>query len=175
MADENWIPHFGEVHARGVAAWHAHKRSPASMFSREDADFLKSIGCSTRELFDFIDDLGDYGEPDFETVLAVQAIRLRYFREVMGGQPARRQATMAELPSKADAVDGISWLPRLIVKARLKLRGEMPPELMYGCGGDRPFLRRMKSTLPAFLQLVWDCGEDDRKIIESVKQTAGFA
>lgn len=175
MTEENWIPAFREVHARGVASWHAHKRSPSSLFSQEDADFLKSIGCSTQEMFDFIDDLEDYGEPDVETVLAVQTIRHRYFQLVMGGRPAPQQAIMAELPSKLAAVDGISWLPRLIVKARLKLRGEMPPELMYGCGGDRPFLRRMKSTLPAFLQLVWECGDDDRKIIDSFKQTAGLA
>jgi len=174
MTEENWIPLFREVHARGVVAWHAHKRSPSSMFSRGDADFLNSIGCSTQELFDFIDDLEDYGEPDFETVLAVQTIRRRYFLEVMAAQPSKFQATMSELPSKSAAVDGISWLPRLIVKARLKLRGEMPAELMYGCGGDRPFLRRMQSTLPAFLQLVWDCGEDDGKIIASFKRTAGL-
>lgn len=79
---------------------------------------------------------------------------------------------MSELPSKATAVDGISWLPRLIVKARLKLRGEMPNELMYGCGGDRPFLRRMHMTLPGFLKLVWECGSDDRKIVEAVKTAA---
>ena len=34
-------------------------------------------------------------------------------------------------------IDGIAWLPRILVKARLKLRGEMPADLMYGCGGDR--------------------------------------
>jgi hypothetical protein len=82
---------------------------------------------------------------------------------------------MAELPAKTAAVDGIEWLPRLIAKARLKLRGEMPPDLMYGCGGDRPFVREMKTTLPDFLKLVWDCGEDDRRIVDSVKRRAGLA
>jgi len=174
MTEDSWIPHFKEVHARGVAAWRSRNRSPATMFSAEDVVFLESIGCSAQELFDFVDDLEDYGEPDFETVLAVQAIRSAYFLEVMGGHVSSHRATMAELPSKAAAVDGISWLPRLIVKARLKLRGEMPVDLMYGCGGDRPFLRRMKTTLPAFLQLVWDCGDDDRKIVDTVKATAGI-
>ena len=64
---------------------------------------------------------------------------------------------------------------RIIVKARLKLLGEMPPDLMYGCGGDRPFLRRMKMTLPQFLKLVWDSGTDDRRIIDAVKRSAGLA
>ena len=78
---------------------------------------------------------------------------------------------MSELPLKTDAVDGIAWLPRLMVKARLKLRGEMPSDLMYGCGGDRPFLRRMGTTLPGFLELVRDSGDDDRAIIEAVKRS----
>jgi hypothetical protein len=76
---------------------------------------------------------------------------------------------MSALPLKTDAVDGIAWLPRLIVKARLKLRGEMPPDLMYGCGGDRLFLRRMGLTLPGFLELVRDSGDDDLAIVEAVK------
>lgn len=174
MIEEDWTQRFKEIHARGVAAWRAKNRSAATMFSPDDTEFLNSIGCSTQELFDFVDDLEDYGEPDFETVLAIQSIRRAYFNQVMDRKPSDYCATMSELPSKLTAVDGISWLPRLIVKARLKLRGEMPADLMYGCGGDRPFLRRMKTTLPVFLQLVWDCGEDDRKIIDAVKRTAGL-
>ena len=65
----------------------------------------------------------------------------------------------------------IAWLPRLIAKARLKLRGELPDDLMYGCGGDRSFLAEYPMTLQAFLQLVRDSGEDDRRIIEAVKAT----
>jgi hypothetical protein len=79
---------------------------------------------------------------------------------------------MADLPAKSAAVDGIAWLPRLIVKARLKLRGEMPADLMYGCGGDRPFLRGVNLTLAQFLELVRDAGDDDRKVIEAVKRSA---
>ena len=93
----------------------------------------------------------------------------------MGGKLTGHIADMDDLPAKTDAVDGIAWLPRLIVKARLKLRGEMPDDLMYGCGGDRPFLRRMRTNLPDFLKLVRDCGDDDRRIVEAVKRTAGLA
>ena len=71
-------------------------------------------------------------------------------------------------------MDGIAWLPRLIVKARVKLRGEMPADLMYGCGGDRPFLDDMNMNLPGFLKLVWECGDDDRRIINAVKKSAGL-
>jgi hypothetical protein len=104
----------------------------------------------------------------------VQAIRRDYFLNVMGGIGTGRVVPMAELPAKSAAIDGISWLPRLIVKARLKLRGEMPADLMYGCGGDRPFVKRMRTTLAGFLQLVRDCGDDDRRIVDSLKRSAGI-
>lgn len=97
----------------------------------------------------------------------------RYFLEVMGGKPTGRIVPMSKLPPKSATIDGISWLPRLIAKARIKLRGEMDPDLMYGCAGDRPFLRKRHMTLPEFLQLVWDKGEDDRGIVEAVKSAAG--
>jgi hypothetical protein len=90
----------------------------------------------------------------------------------MHGKPTGQVVPMSTLPAKSDVVDGISWLPRLIEKARIKLRGEMDPNLMYGCGGDRPFLRRHGMTLPEFLQLVWDKGDDDRAIVDAVKQAA---
>ena len=79
---------------------------------------------------------------------------------------------MQQLPAKSAEVDGIAWLPRLIAKARIKLRGELHPDLMYGCAGDRPFLRQHHMTLPQFLQLVRDQGDDDRAIVEAVKSAA---
>jgi hypothetical protein len=48
----------------------------------------------------------------------------------------------------------------------------MNPDLMYGCAGDRPFLRRQNMTLPGFLQLVVDKGDDDRAIVDAVKKAA---
>jgi hypothetical protein len=175
MNSEGWQKRFRDVYVRGVAAWQAGRRSPKKMFDDEDARFLASIGCTRQELFDFVDDVQNCGEPDFDTVLEVQAIRRNYLLNVMGGEPSSRVASMDELPAKGDAVDGIEWLPRIIEKARLKLRGEMPSDLMFGCGGDRPFLRRMKMTLPEFLNLVWESGPDDRRIIDAVKRAAGLA
>ena len=171
--DTNWQTQFRAVWDRGVAAWKAGRRAPQSMFNAEDARFLQSVGCTTQELFDFVDDGQGYGEPDFATTLAVTAIRRDYFLNVMKGKPTGRTIDMADLPAKAAQVDGIAWLPRLIEKARAKLRGEMPADLMYGCGGDRPFLREMNTNLPDFLQLVWDAGDDTRRIIDTVKESAG--
>jgi hypothetical protein len=80
---------------------------------------------------------------------------------------------MDTLPAKTAEADGIAWLPRIIEKARWKLRGEMPPDLMYGCGGDRQFLSRVKMGMAEFLSLVRESGDDNRRILNVVKKSAG--
>lgn len=172
MQEDAWRTEFRAVFQRGVAAWQAGRRSPDRMFDARDAAFLEGIGCTAQEMFDFVDDCLGYGEPGVDEALEIQAIRRDYLGQVMGGRKSGRVARMADLPPKAQEVDGIAWLPRLIVKARLKLRGEMPADLMYGCGGDRPFVRRMNTTLSDFLRLVREHGGDDRKIVEAVKKQA---
>lgn len=174
MSTNEWQKQFRHVYDRGVSAWREGRRSPERMFDSTDAAFLSSIGCTAQELFDFVDDELRYGDFDFATTLAVTAIRRDFFLNVMKGKATGRTVTMASLPAKTAAVDGIAWLPRLIVKARVKLRGEMPADLMYGCAGDRPFLREMKMDLPSFLKLAWDSGDDDRLIIDAVKKSAGL-
>jgi hypothetical protein len=170
--NNDWKLEFRKVWDRGVAAWQAGRRSPQKMFAQADVAFLEGIGCTARELFDFVDDSLRYDDLDFDTALAVTAIRREYFLDVMHGKPSGRIVQMNELPAKSAAVDGISWLPRLIVKARVKLRGELNPDLMYGCAGDRPFLRSHHLTLPQFLQLVRDKGDDDRAIIDALKKAS---
>jgi hypothetical protein len=170
--NDDWKLEFRNIWDRAVAAWKQGKHSAKAMFSPEDVAFLTSIGCTAQELFDFVDDSLNYGDLDYETALAVTGIRRRYFLEVMQGKSTGRVVPMSTLPAKSAKVDGIAWLPRLIAKARIKLRGEMEPDLMYGCGGDRPFLREHNLTLSEFLQLVWDKGDDDRAIVEAVKAAA---
>lgn len=170
MSEYDWPIEFRKVYQAGTQSYHRGERAPQKLFSKSELAFLASIGCSAQELFDFIDDLARYGEPDYETVLLTTAVRRDYFRLVQNGTHSRTQIDMDKLPAKMDEVDGIAWLPRLIEKARAKLRGEMPPDLMYGCGGDRPFLREMNVELAEFLRLVWLCGDDNRRIIDYVKQ-----
>jgi hypothetical protein len=170
MSNYEWPEQFKRVYDAALKRYHGGERNPQKLFSKSELEFLASIGCSPQELFDFIDDGERYGEPNFETTLLTTAVRRDYFLLEQNGIPSRNTISMDSLPAKTDQVDGIAWLPRLIVKARVKLRGEMPPDLMYGCGGDRPFLRSMNVELAEFLRLVWVCGDDDRKIIDYVKR-----
>src|SRR5688500_4990092 len=120
MSDD-WKLEFRKVWDRGVAAWKAGRNSAQTMFSPEDTAFLASIGCTEQELFDVVDDSESWDDVDYETALSVTEIRRRYFLEVMHGKPSGKTMPMGELPAKTAEVDGIAWLPRLIVKARIKL------------------------------------------------------
>lgn len=174
MVFYNWAVRFREIHDAGVRAHRAGRRTPATMFTLEQAAALAAIGCTTQELFDFVDDFCNVGEPPFETVLLITAVRRDYFLTVQHGKPSDRVIDMDALPPKHAEADGIEWLPRIIAKARAKLRGEMPPDLMYGCGGDRPFCRRMNVDLADFLRVVWRAADNDREIIDYVKRQAGL-
>jgi hypothetical protein len=69
------------------------------------------------------------------------SVRRDYFQNVQGGRASNAVLDDSSLPAKTDAVQGIAWLPRLMPKALAKLRGELPPSLMYCCGGDRRFFK----------------------------------
>lgn len=78
---------------------------------------------------------------------------------------------MNTLPQGSDKLGEYRWLPRIIAKA--KLRGEMPSDLMYGCGADRPFLRSIGMEPDAFLRLVWQAWDDEETILKTVNNSVG--
>ena len=170
MSKGEWKTDFESLYGRAVVAYRDGRTSPQTMFSDSDRVFLKSIGATDQEIFDYVEDGFDGGDPSFEDVLAVTEIRHDYFKESLNGNFPAEMVRESELPRKTDAVAGISWLPRIIAKARAKLRGELPPELMYGCGGDRPFLRRAGIRLQEFLTVVRDSGDQDEPIINYYKE-----
>jgi len=55
-----------------------------------------------------------------------------------------------------------------IEKAKAKLYGELPADLMYSCGGDRRFLKKVKVNPDEFLSVVRDAGDDVDHIVQFV-------
>ncbi len=105
------------------------------------------------------------GEPGYDQALAIELVRRDYFLNVQRGVASSVVADPDGWPGKGEAVEGIEWLPRILPKARAKLRGELPASMMYGCGGDRRFFKT-HDILPAeFLALVWRHEGDDAAII----------
>ena len=171
----DWPEQLRKLFAEGVKHYRAGQRSVDRFFTDDEVEFLAALGCSAQEMFDFVEDYSGGGEPSFETVLLVTAIRRDYFLNDLGGKPAAEMRPMGNFPAKSDELDGIAWLPRIVEKARSKLRGELPPEMMYGCGGDRPFLKRHNINLGDFLRFVWRAGEDTQSIVDYVKNKGATA
>ena len=90
---------------------------------------------------------------------------------VQKGVESTKVVKPADLPPKDEALDGIVWLPRIIAKAEAKLRGEMDPDIMYGCGGDRAFLSKHNIHPADFLREVWAAKGDAQQVLAYVKST----
>lgn len=176
MSNYDWVDTFKSVYDSGHEKYMSGNKYPEDMFDEEQVRFLNAIGASGQEIFDFIEDnILSGGDPSFETVLLITSARRDYFLSQQRGEPSNKTINVDDLPAKTDSVDGIEWLPRIIEKARAKLRGEMPDELMFGCGGDRPFCKKHNLHLADFLRVVWMSGDNNDLIIQYVKSQSDVA
>ncbi len=162
----HWNDTFLALFDRCVAAYRAGNQDFESHYGSEDLAFLAGIGCRTREFFDFVEDFCEDSAPSPATALLIAAVRRDYFLMVQnGGACGGPDLTRDAVPSFGEALDGIHYLPRILSKARAKLRGTLDPDLMFGCGGDRNFLRKHGGIHPAdFLRQVWAAGDEDHQV-----------
>ena len=170
--DQSWIPQFREYYDQAVLQFERGQRGAEQVVDSAALTFLDSIGASAQELYDFVEDWVEYGEPHFDTVAAITDVRRLYFVAVQQGRLSDKKVPSATLPSGYAELGGYPWLPRIIAKARAKLRGELSPDMMFGCGADRPFLRNVRMEPAEFLNIVWDAGTDDQIILEAVRKKA---
>jgi hypothetical protein len=175
MQHYDWTQKFRQCYDKAVNLYEQGNRDSATFFNKEETAFLASIGYTAQELYDFVDDWCRYNEPSFADAALVAAARRDYFLVVQNSQPTGKTISVDSLPSKEAELAGVVWLPRIIAKARAKLAGEMPGELMFGCGGDRKFLKSVDIHPADFLRVVWWAGDDDQKIVNYVQQRAGKA
>jgi hypothetical protein len=166
---DTWTRDFSRLFHAGVAQYRAGHVKAAGLLDAEGEKFLESIGHSAQEFFDFIEDFARGGEPTLETALRIAEVRRDYFLKEQGGRRPRGAIAMADLPPKDAEIEGVAWLPRLLAKAEAKLRGEMPPELMYGCGGDRRFFAAHQVDAAEFLRKVWSAQGNAKEVIAWVK------
>ncbi|MDB6137247.1 MAG: hypothetical protein JWO94_319 [Verrucomicrobiaceae bacterium] len=171
MSNFSWSTTFRELFDRCAKAYDAGKTDFSLWFNAADKAFLASIGYREREFFDFIEDHCGAGEaePTAETALLIASVRRDYLNVVQHGTTSDKIVAPSALPAKSAELGGYRWLPRIIVKARSKLRGEMDPDTMFGCGGDRAFLSAQDIHPADFLREVWAAGDDDSKILAYVK------
>ena len=149
--------------------------SPAGFLSEEELEFIASIGMNVMDVFDFAEDWVREGTPDLGLFLLIHDARRDYFLREQGGQPSVQQLDSSKLPAKTEAIRGIPWLLRIIPKARAKLRGELPPDTMFCCGGDRNFFQTNEIHPSEFLRVVRDAGDNDQAIINWATERSPLA
>jgi hypothetical protein len=134
----------------------------------EEIPGLENVGLTKMDVFDYAEDWCLHQEPDFLTFLLVHYERWKYFTEIQQSVASSDRLDASKLPGKEEATEGIVWLPRILPKARAKLRGELPPEVMYGCGGDRHFFQANHVHPAQFLSVIRELGDNDQAIIDWV-------
>ena len=134
-------------------------REPLQTVQGEDQAVLASLGLGVMDVYDYVEDFVSSGEPDLGTFLLITAERV--FAALDDGSSAPAPVGTEDLPPKEAAVRGIEWLPRILAKARAKLQGALPEDLMYDCGGDRRFLREHGIHPAEFLRQVRLLEEDE--------------
>ncbi len=165
---------FRALYDKAVGLYAKGQRGAATFFSADENAWLAANGINAQHLYDYAEDHNGYGgEPGFEHALTIETVRRDYFFNVQGGKASATQLDEASLPAKSEALRGIAWLPRILPKARAKLRGELPPSLMYCCGGDRKFFKE-NNLLPAeFLAALWRHENNEPAFVDWVAQRVG--
>lgn len=168
MKHYDFAKKFHALFEQAVARYSSGKRGADKFFSAEELAFLAANGLTAQHLYDYAEDRNNYGDPDAGTALAIESVRRDYFLNVQGGRALTIVLDDSTLPPKSAAVNGITWLPRLLPKARAKLRGELPASLMFCCGGDRAFFQEHDIYPAEFLSAIWRHGDDDAAMIDWV-------
>ena len=157
-----------EIWQKAVGLYQSGHQNSVDFPLDDDLPFLQELGMNKMDIFDFAEDWLCEGEPDLATFLLIHEQRRDYFWEVQNRVSSSIRLDSSSLPSKDSEIEGIRWLPRIIPKAKAKLRGELPPETMFCCGGDRHFFHHNHIHPSEFLGVVRRSENDDHKIIDWV-------
>lgn len=165
-----WDQTFRELFERSLERYNGGDSNLDNYYTTDDLMFLAAIGYKPREFFDYVEDYGDAQTPSVEAAILIAAVRRDYFLTIQKGQASTEEMKPNELPGRNEELAGHPWLPRIIQKARNKLRGENDPDIMFSCGGDRRFLTQYDIHPADFLRVVWAAGDNDQYIVDYVNQ-----
>ncbi len=166
----DWTARLRPLYDKAVAQYRAGQRGEDTFFTPAEREFLAAIGLKPINVYDYAEDFVSAGEPDWETFLLVAAARRDYFLYEQNCETCTQEISGDELPAREAELGGIAWLPRIIAKARCFLGGGLCHDIMYGCGGDRRFLRTHDLHAADFLRAVWSSRGDDGKVLAFVQK-----
>lgn len=168
MKNYTFAEQLHTLYTKAVKQYAAGQRGSDKYFTPDETAFLAANGLTPQHLYDYAEDETGGGEPGWDKAIAIESVRRDYFFNAQEGKASGQTLDEEKLPGKTDAVKGISWLPRLIPKAKAKLRGELPLSLMYCCGGDRRFFKEHDINPAEFLSVVWRNENNDGSIVDWV-------
>jgi hypothetical protein len=171
MASYNWTERLRAIYDKTIDLYRGGNRDLSSYFTQEETTWLASVGLRPINLYDWAEDVTGAGEPDWNTALLIAAARRDYFLVHQKGATATTVTEATELPAKIEELDGIPWLPRIIAKATCFLKGGLCHDIMYGCGGDRRFLKEHDIHPADFLRAVWASGGHQAKVLNYVRDS----
>ena len=166
----NWTEKLRPIYDKAVDLYRNGQRGDATYFTEQEIASLASIGLKPINVYDHAEDLVKYGEPGWDTFLLVAAARRDYFLYEQNGQPNFSEIDASDLPPKDAEFGGVRWLPRIIRKARCFLEGGLCHDIMYGCGGDRNFLKEHDVHAADFLRGVWAAHGDEQKVLAFLRK-----
>jgi hypothetical protein len=168
MKNYDFPTQFKALYDRAVALYAKGQRDAKTYFDKAQTDWLASNGITPQHVYDYAEDENSGGEPGFGHAVLIESARHNYFLNVQHGVPSKAVLDEAKMPAKTDTAKGIEWLPRIIPKAKAKLKGELPASLMYCCGGDRRFFKANDILPSEFLGVVWRNGDNDTATVDWV-------
>jgi len=172
MTHYTWQQDLKVIYDRVTDRFRGGERNADACVAAEEKSALASIGLQPINVFDYVEDFVPRGEPDWETFLLVAAARRDYFLHEQDRITTTEELRSEELPERAAVLGGIPWLPRIIRKAQCFLEGGLCSDIMFGCGGDRQFLKEHEIHVADFLRVVWAARGDETKILKYVQDRA---
>lgn len=164
MSDYTWAATLKSIYEKSLTAYRGGHCEVGAGLDGLDIAWLADIGLKPIHVFDHVEDFVKYGEPDWEAFLLVAAARRDHFLYEQRGAVCAEEIRPSDLPPKTEEFDGIPWLPRIIRKARCFLNGGLCHDIMFGCSGDRAFLKKFDIPAADFLRIVWASHGDAKKI-----------
>lgn len=169
-----WTQSLRHLYDKAIHTYQEGGRDAEACFDPSETKTLAAIGLKPINVFDYAEDWVGSQEPDWDTFLLTAAVRRDYFLHEQDGKPNPDERAAEDLPDRKADLGGFEWLPRIIAKARCFLTGGLCHDIMYGCGGDRHFLKSQGIHPADFLRVVWAAHGDDAKVLAFV-QTAATA
>ena len=99
MSDD-WKARFRELYQAAQQRYRDGRTIPETIFEADEADFLASLGCTSQELFDFVEDSINWGDVEYDQVEGVTALRRDHFVNALDSQPADSVIDPATIPAK---------------------------------------------------------------------------